>query len=119
MAYLPNRYHAFVDIRKLENYVLNLHHDRGKHKAKVFASTFGLNTNDAEELREYILEAVKTFEAQFVEEGEFGYQYKMDFPLNWNGVTKNIRTTWIVRHGEDFPRLVSCFVKGRGKDERN
>ncbi|MEI7468975.1 MAG: DUF6883 domain-containing protein [Chloroflexota bacterium] len=35
---LPNPQLAVVDSQKLVAYVLNQHHDRGKHKARLFAS---------------------------------------------------------------------------------
>jgi hypothetical protein len=37
MAILPNVNKAVVPIEKLRDYSLNSSHDRGKHKARVFA----------------------------------------------------------------------------------
>lgn len=111
---IPNADNAVVDIRKLLDYVLNPKHERGKHKARVFASVFGLTSDDAITFREYLLLIVKTEEAQLGMRGSYGQMYWIDLPLTWNDVTENIRTTWIVRNDEDFPRLVSCFVKRKG-----
>jgi hypothetical protein len=55
MVKLPNPHDAVVDVRKLRNYCLSLHHPRGRHKARVFASALGLTAEDAEELREALL----------------------------------------------------------------
>jgi hypothetical protein len=112
---IPNAEDAVVDIRKLLDYVLNPKHGRGKHKARVFASVFGLTTDDAEAFREYLLQIVKTHDAQLGMEGNYGQMYRIDLPFTWNDVTENVRTTWIVRHDEDFPRLVSCFVRRKGR----
>ncbi|HRQ41756.1 MAG TPA: hypothetical protein PLD25_27865 [Chloroflexota bacterium] len=112
---IPNAKHAIVDIRKLHDYVLNPEHDRGKHKARVFASVFGLAANDAEALRIYLLEIVQTHEAQSATEGDYGQIYRIDLPFTWNNVTENVRITWIIRHDEDYPRLVSCFVRRKGR----
>lgn len=102
-----------MDLRKLRDYVLNTTHQRGRHKARVFAATFGLTTSDAEALQELLLEAAQDRDVELSEEIEFGTLYKMDFPLLWNDKTAEVRVTWIVRNGEDFPRLVSCFIKRR------
>ncbi len=61
---IPNAEHAIVDIRKLRDYCLNPHHNKGKHKARLFASLLGMNFDDAEELRNILLETVKRQEAQ-------------------------------------------------------
>lgn len=112
---IPNAEYAIVDIRKLTEYVLSPNHERGKHKARLFSSVFGLTVDDAEALRLYLLQAVKTHDAQSGIRGNYGQMYWIDLPFTWNNVTENIRTTWIVRYDENFPRLVSCFVKRKGK----
>ena len=80
---LPNGEHAIVDIRKLQAYCLNSRHSVGRNKARVFASV-GIREANAEELRTALLAAA--------------------------GNTMRIRSTWIVRIGEDLPRLTSCYV---------
>ncbi|GIK55307.1 MAG: hypothetical protein HND44_12860 [Chloroflexi bacterium] len=112
---IPNAEHAIVDIRKLRDYVLDPTHERGKHKARVFAATFDLTANDAEALQEYLLGIVQTHEAQTAVEGDYGQIYRIDLPFAWNDITENVRITWIIRHDEDFPRLVSCFVRRKGR----
>lgn len=57
---LPNAEHAFVDIAKLRDYSLSAEHKEGKHKARVFAAALGLESNDAEWLREKLLEIAKS-----------------------------------------------------------
>jgi Domain of unknown function (DUF4926) len=44
---LPNAEAAFIDIRKLRDYSLNPDHDRGKHKARLFLATLGLDISPA------------------------------------------------------------------------
>ncbi|CCQ62670.1 DUF6883 domain-containing protein [Crocosphaera watsonii] len=41
---LPYVDNAKVDIRKLRDYCLNPDHDHGKHKARLFSSILGMNT---------------------------------------------------------------------------
>ncbi len=50
-------------------------------------------------------------EAQLGELGQYGQLYRIDSDFTWNDVTETVRSTWIVRYNEDFPRLVSCFVR--------
>ncbi|MCF3606252.1 hypothetical protein L2E81_06215 [Planktothrix agardhii 1033] len=57
---IPHAENAVVDIRKLRDYCLNLEHDDGKHKARLFSSILGMTADDAEELRQILLEVVKT-----------------------------------------------------------
>lgn len=112
---LPNPERAIVDINKLRNYCLNPHHRDGKNKARVFASVLGMTNEDAEELRDTLLLIVKTNEAIPIEEDEYGKRYRIDFVMSRPCGQATIRSGWIVRQGEDFPRLTSCYVlKQRG-----
>ena len=61
---LPYAKNAVVDIRKLRDYCLNLEHDDGKHKARLFSSILGMTAEHAEELRQLLLKVVKTNEVR-------------------------------------------------------
>jgi hypothetical protein len=100
---------AIVDIRKLQGYCLNLQHPRGRHKARVFASV-GIRAADAEELRSALLVAAKTEETQPGAPSPHGQRYMVAFDLSFGDETVRIRSAWIVRLGEDLPRLTSCYV---------
>jgi hypothetical protein len=41
----------------------------------------------------------------------------IDFELTTDMGTAMVRTAWIVRKGEDFPRLTSCYVMKEQADE--
>jgi hypothetical protein len=110
MAKLPNPENAIVEVPKLRDYCLSPDHPRGRHKARVFASTLGLTADDAEELREALLCAALSGEADPAEEDEYGMRYVLDFEMKTGAGTAKVRSGWIVRRGEDFPRLTSCFV---------
>jgi hypothetical protein len=74
MLNLPNGKNAYVDLAKLENYCLDCHHPRGKHKARVFAS-HGITSPDL--LRLVLLEAASrdlALEGKCQKEG-YGRQY--------------------------------------------
>jgi hypothetical protein len=110
---LPNPQRAVVDIAKLTEYCLNPKHEDGKHKAKVFAAAVGLRRNDAEWLRNRLLEIAHE-EAVLSGESRFGRLYLIDFPLETPKGASLVRSGWIVRTGEDFPRLTTCFVLKEG-----
>ena len=107
---LPNFELAFIDRNKLRNYSLNSQHDRGKHKARLFAAILDLGSDDAEILQLLIKDAIQNYEAIPSLLDEYGQRYIVDFPITRNQNTTNIRTTWIVCPTEDFPRLVSCYI---------
>jgi hypothetical protein len=106
---IPNADRAIVDIRKLYDYCLNPLHDEGKHKARLFAAALGITANDAEALRDALLQAVKTYEAQLGRRDEFGQRYIVDFPLDWRGKRAMIRSGWIIEHDSEIPRLTTCY----------
>ena len=109
---LPAPDQAFVDIRKLREYCLNPTHARGKHKARVFTSALGLTAKDAEWLRDELIHQAHSGDAILVQKDEFGQRYVLDFHCRRAGRSAWIRTRWIVRDEESFPRLTTCFVRG-------
>jgi len=78
MGKLPNAENAFIDIRKLRDYCLNLNHPVGKHKAQVFKSELGINQNDAELLRDLILEFLPKKDAKINFKDKYGVRYTVD-----------------------------------------
>ena len=107
---LPNAEFAIVDIEKLRNYCLSETHPRGKHKARVFAAKLGITTGDALELQDAILSAIRLEDAVASEHDEYGQRYLVDFSMRRQGKEAVIRSAWIIRSGEDMPRLTSCYV---------
>ncbi len=107
---LPNADCAIVNIAKLRDYCLSTTHNRGRHKSRVFAASLGLTASDAEQLQATLLSAARSYEATPTEETEFGQLYVLDLSMSKPAGQAIIRISWIVRHGEDFPRLTSCYV---------
>ena len=107
---LPKGDRAVVDIVKLTDYCLSTSHPRGRHKARVFAATLGLTSVHADVLRDALLEAARTDEATASDQDEFGQRYVVDFAMTGPAGQARVRGTWIIRTGEDFPRLTSCYV---------
>jgi hypothetical protein len=107
---LPNADRAFVDIAKLRDYCLNPDHDEGKHKARVFRATLGLTVDDADKLRDLILSRALTTAATENTPTDHGQRFVVDFHVEGSRDSVMIRTSWIIRQNEDFPRLTSCYV---------
>ncbi|MBM3884041.1 MAG: hypothetical protein FJ387_30775 [Verrucomicrobia bacterium] len=107
---LPGAARAEIDPRKLEEYCLSFHHPRGKHKARVFRSALGLTTEHVAELEVRIREALQTEQCTAGANDRFGRRYAVDFRWEREGNIAEVRTTWIIRADEEFPRLTSCYV---------
>jgi len=107
---LPYADRAEVSLRKLRDYCLNPLHDEGKHKARVFSSALGMTAADAEALRDLLLAAVRTQDAQIGFLDAYGQRYAVDLWVEWRGKSAIIRSGWIVEHGSDIPRLTSCYL---------
>lgn len=54
-----------------------------------------------------ILEAIKNHEAELNEKDKYGQRYTVDF----NIMAATVRTAWIIKRDEDFPRFVTCYIK--------
>jgi hypothetical protein len=106
---IPNADRAVVDIRKLRDYCLDPEHSEGKHKARLFAATLGIQASDAEELRLILLQIIKSGEAQLGRRDGYGQRYVIDFMLEWRDRQAMIRSGWIIEDGSDMPRLTSCY----------
>jgi len=109
---LPNPDRAVVDTAKLRLYCLDPTHPVGKHKAIVFSAALGLTAGDADWLRDRLLEAAFA-EAEALGGNQFGSLYATDSELRTASGRATVRCGWIVRAGEDFPRLTTCYVKSR------
>jgi hypothetical protein len=107
---LPHADRAVVDLVKLRDYCLSPVHARGRHKARVFAAVLGLTAADAEMLRAALLAAALAEEAIPGEQDAYGQRYVIDFLMRGPRGQAIVRSSWIVRAGEDVPRLTSCYV---------
>jgi Domain of unknown function (DUF6883) len=107
---LPNPELAVVDLAKIQDYCLNPGHPFGRHKARVFASVLGITREQAGFLRNALLKAAVEEEAILGVGDAYGRRYVLDFLLGGPLGKAKVRSSWIVRTGESFPRLTSCYV---------
>jgi hypothetical protein len=107
---LPNGDRAVVEIKKLRDYCLDPKHPRGQHKARVFASAIGLSQHDAAQLQSALLAAAVSNNAVQGQQDAYGSRYMIDFVMKGPKGEATVRSRWIVREGEDFPRFTTCYV---------
>jgi hypothetical protein len=107
---LPDGDRAVVDIAKLRDYCLSSTHPLGRHKARVFAAVLGLTAADTEDLRSALLEAARLLEVTPGETDEYGQRYTLDLIMVGPAGQATVRSGWIVRTGEDYLRLTTCYV---------
>jgi hypothetical protein len=101
---------AVIDDRKLAGYSLNLDHDEGKHKARVFKAALNMDISHVEELKQSLRSALKNYDAVPAARNAYGQKYVIDFPLTREEKTAIIHSVWIVKDNEDFPRLITCYI---------
>src|SRR5262245_20807745 len=107
---LPNGGRADLGT-KLEDYTLNPLHRDGRNKARVFESVLGITLSNANILRRALLDAAANSD-QVESRGDNGFAetYVLRFPLATTKGAAIVLSAWIVRHGEDFPRLTTCYI---------
>ena len=110
MSGLPGGERAVVDARKLTDYVLSPEHPRGRHKARVLREALGIGRAEAAWLRQALLTAAARAEPNLIADDEHGRRWRLDIALEHAGKRAKLRTLWIVRTGEDFPRFVTCWA---------
>jgi hypothetical protein len=107
---IPNAVNAIVDIRKLKDYCLNPRHEIGRYKARVFASAHDISIENAAELAEILLIAVKSKDAKIRKIDKFGPRYNVDFEWQRGEKKATIRSCWIIKKDTGIPHLTTCFV---------
>jgi hypothetical protein len=110
MQKVPNSKNAIIELAKLQDYCLSADHPRGRHKARVFREALSLTDDEAEWLRQKLLEGIQNHPAEKQETNSFGSRWRVDIPLTRQGKSAVIRTVWIIKTAEKFPRLITCWV---------
>lgn len=101
---LPNWNQAQIDRRKLTDYLLNRNHPDAKGKSAFFCSQYG---TDWQALRDD-LRAHATHPITSERETHHGTLYVIEHDLQGTPV----RSVWMIRTGESFPRLVTAYPIG-------
>lgn len=104
---------AIIPPEKLTSYILSRTHPDGRAKAQYLAR-LGYSEANAPRLEADLREQHLSREAQPGRPSLYGLKYEILGPLTGpNGVSAWVRTIWIVRTGEDRPRLVTLIPEGQ------
>ena len=109
---LPNYHRAVIPRAKIEGYVLDLLHPRGRNKAIVLRSALGFEQLDWEMLRNSIITELPYHEAITGKTDQYCKRYNVIMPITGpNGRTLDVTTAWKIETGEDYPSFVTAKVK--------
>lgn len=77
----------------------------------MFESVLGVSLANKDVLGEAIRRAAATSDdAELRGDNGHGLAYSLRFPMRTAKGSATIMTAWIVRRGEDFPRLTTCYI---------
>lgn len=94
---------------KLDRYVLNSQHPKGKDKATLFRNRLGITLENKEVLESALLDAARNLEAVVYKQDAYGTQYDIKFSMTTEVGHSLILSCWIIRVDEDFPRLTNAY----------
>jgi hypothetical protein len=108
---LPNGERAEIGT-KLVDYALNPQHRDGRNKARVFASALGISQSNADVLARALLDAAaKSESAEAKGDNGYGEVYVLRCVVTTEVGAATVASVWIIRRGEDFPRLTTCYIQ--------
>jgi hypothetical protein len=106
---LPLAEYAFVDQRKIVDYLLSVTHPDGQAKARFFVS-FGFQPNQWKQLADALRSVGTSNPVSASVESSHGTRYVVDgllaTPINRS---PRVRTVWILEAGGAGPRLVTAY----------
>lgn len=106
---LPATDRAFIQPEKLRDYLLSTEHPVGRFKAAFFIR-LGYSRKDWRRLEIDILQLARSGTALESQVFSFGRKYEVNGMLRGpSGREAKVTTVWIVRSGEDYPRLVTVY----------
>ena len=108
---LPHADRAYVDLTKITGYLLSATHRDGHSKARAFTAA-GYSLNTAQLLADQFAQLARTGTARPGKMSAFGNKYEIDGIIQCpSGHPLGVRTVWIVRADEDFPRFVTTHPR--------
>ena len=108
LGLMPNAIAASTTQNKIQGYLLNSNHPKGKHKAKVINRVLGYHYQNWELLSEKIFDAVQSTEVSRIEKSKFGVKYEV--PIYVTGEKRRgmiLNTFWQIDNNSNIPRLIT------------
>lgn len=107
--HLPNNAVLQIEEAKLRNYLLSESHPTGRAKARFFES-FGFSIGQWSELRDALIEHIRSNPVVYSEDTGFGRKYIVDGELYTpDGREPRVRAVWFVRSEESQLRFVTAY----------
>ena len=119
MQTLPNLDRAVVMVEKLRDYVLNMEHPQGRHKAIVFKDLLGVESRHAEAFAEVIRGTLFRAFAQRRHADKFGERWATYHEIvGLNGRPVIVTVAWMFRKEDpDLPVLISSYIEVEQQDK--
>lgn len=109
MSGLPNAQSAYVVHPKVTRYLLDLTNQDGRGKA-IFCLRRGFALERWEELAEALVRLAQEHEVVRTMDSDEGVKYVVEGSMTTpDGRIANLRTIWMIGHGETAPRLVTAY----------
>lgn len=106
---MPNAHLATVDPAKVREYLLSDSHPVGQFKARFFRS-LGFDPDRWKELEVALREHALQHPARPGPPSDYGTRYEIMGPIvGPSGVSREVLVAWMVRNGENVPRLVTAY----------
>jgi len=105
---IPGAQHAIISADKIVRYLLNVEHPDGASKARVLARA-GFAVERPEELEWSLRADHLTRDAREGTPSPFGTKYEIVGPLTGPTGTVVVKSIWMTRFGESFPRLITVI----------
>ena len=106
---VPNSITAATVQDKIQNYLLNSNHPRGKDKAKVLNSVLGFNYQNWDALSDQIFDKLQTTDYTAKVETKYGTKYTVPMRINGTkGKSMVVNTVWQVDRDTNIPRLITA-----------
>ena len=108
---LPNADGAVIDPTKIRDYLLAAAHPVGRFKARFFVS-LGYAADQWERLQDDILAIARSGTVFGETVNTYGRKFEVDGILTGpSGRSAAVRTVWIIRPEEQFPRFVTALPR--------
>jgi hypothetical protein len=106
---IPNASRAVIHADKLQHYLLDIEHERGKSKAMVLLS-FGYSPDNWQMLAHDLRRQHLTAEITAVRETAYGTRYEIrEQIITPTGRSLRLCTIWQIDLGTDYPRFITLF----------
>ncbi len=106
---IPNREKAYVQARKLVDYLLSESHPVGAPKARFFRAA-GFDAADAESLARAFVARAQAAEVVGTEQTGHGAKYVVEGEIDTpSGTPRRVRVVWIIDAGSERPRFVTAY----------